>query len=82
MNHLFPPLCFHTLIPSCSYTLGSRWVTLAEHVKTQTFVLRNLKPGAVYLFMVRAVNAYGLSDPSPISDSIRTQGERGFLNLF
>uniref|UniRef100_A0A7N8XTF5 Roundabout homolog 1-like n=1 Tax=Mastacembelus armatus TaxID=205130 RepID=A0A7N8XTF5_9TELE len=61
------------LIEAFSYTLGSRWLTLAEHVKTQTYVLRNLKPGAVYLFMVRAVNAYGLSDPSPISESVRTQ---------
>uniref|UniRef100_A0A8C4E599 Roundabout homolog 1 n=1 Tax=Dicentrarchus labrax TaxID=13489 RepID=A0A8C4E599_DICLA len=61
------------LIEAFSYTLGSRWVTLAEHIKTQTFVLRNLKPATVYLFMVRAVNAYGLSNPSPISDSVRTQ---------
>ncbi|XP_031176136.1 roundabout homolog 1-like isoform X2 [Sander lucioperca] len=61
------------LIEAFSYTLGSRWVTLAEHIKTQTFVLRNLRPATVYLFMVRAVNAYGLSDPSPISDSVRTQ---------
>ncbi|XP_049896723.1 roundabout homolog 1-like [Epinephelus moara] len=61
------------LIETFSYTLGSRWVTVAEHIKTQTFVLRNLKPATVYLFMVRAVNAYGLSDPSPISDSVRTQ---------
>uniref|UniRef100_A0A3P8P540 Roundabout, axon guidance receptor, homolog 1 (Drosophila) n=1 Tax=Astatotilapia calliptera TaxID=8154 RepID=A0A3P8P540_ASTCA len=66
-----PPTSY--LIEAFSYTLGSRWVTLAEHVKAQTFVLRNLKPGTVYLFMVRAVNSYGLSDPSPISDSIRTQ---------
>ncbi|XP_032389383.1 roundabout homolog 1 isoform X2 [Etheostoma spectabile] len=61
------------LIEAFSYTLGSRWVTLAEHIKTQTFVLRNLRPATVYLFLVRAVNAYGLSDPSPISDSVRTQ---------
>ncbi|XP_045895332.1 roundabout homolog 1-like isoform X1 [Micropterus dolomieu] len=61
------------LIEAFSYTLGSRWVTVAEHIKTQTFVLRNLRPATVYLFMVRAVNAYGLSDPSPISDSVRTQ---------
>ncbi|XP_069556659.1 roundabout homolog 1-like isoform X2 [Brachyistius frenatus] len=61
------------LIEAFSYTLSSRWMTLAEHVKAQTFVLRNLKPGAIYLFMVRAVNAHGLSDPSPISDSVRTQ---------
>lgn len=58
-----------------SYTLGSRWVTLVEHVKTDTFVLKNLKPATVYLFMVRAVNSHGISDPSPISDSIRTQGQ-------
>nr|XP_043898115.1 roundabout homolog 1-like isoform X2 [Solea senegalensis] len=61
------------LIEAFSYTSGSRWVTVAEHVKTETFVLQNLKPGAVYLFMVRAANAYGLSDPSPISDAVRTQ---------
>ncbi|XP_061607734.1 roundabout homolog 1-like isoform X4 [Phyllopteryx taeniolatus] len=60
------------LIEGFSHTLGSRWVTLAEHVKMQSFVLRNLKPGTVYLFLIRAVNAYGLSDPSTISDSIRT----------
>lgn len=67
--------CFHFFTSPCSHTLSSRWVTLAEHIKTQTFVLRNLKPATVYLFMVRAVNAYGLSDPSPISDSVRTQGQ-------
>lgn len=64
-----------------SYTLGSRWVTLAEHIKTQTFVLKNLKPATVYLFMVRAANAFGLSDPSPISDSVRTQGQRGCFSF-
>ncbi|XP_054899633.1 roundabout homolog 1-like isoform X1 [Poeciliopsis prolifica] len=61
------------LIEAFSYTLGNRWVTLAEHVKTESYVLANLKPGAVYVFMVRASNIYGLSDPSPISDSVRTQ---------
>ena len=50
-------------------------MTLADHVKMETFVLKNLKPGAVYLFLVRAANAYGLSDPSPITDAVRTQGE-------
>uniref|UniRef100_A0A674NNH3 Roundabout, axon guidance receptor, homolog 1 (Drosophila) n=1 Tax=Takifugu rubripes TaxID=31033 RepID=A0A674NNH3_TAKRU len=61
------------LIEAFSYTLGSRWVTLVEHVKTDTFVLKGLKPATVYLFMVRAVNSHGISDPSPISDSVRTQ---------
>uniref|UniRef100_UPI003AAED308 roundabout homolog 1-like n=1 Tax=Centroberyx gerrardi TaxID=166262 RepID=UPI003AAED308 len=61
------------LIEAFSHASGSSWVTLAEHVKTLTFVLNDLKPGTVYLFLVRAVNAYGLSDPSPISDTVRTQ---------
>uniref|UniRef100_A0A8C7J979 Roundabout guidance receptor 1 n=1 Tax=Oncorhynchus kisutch TaxID=8019 RepID=A0A8C7J979_ONCKI len=61
------------VIEAFSHASGSSWVTLADHVKTETFVLKNLKPGAVYLFLVRAANAYGLSDPSPITDAVRTQ---------
>lgn len=44
-------------------------------MKTESFVLKGLKPSAVYLFLVRAANAYGLSDPSPITDAVKTQGE-------
>lgn len=58
----------------CSHAAGSSWQTLADHVKTENFVLKGLKPSAVYLFLVRAANAYGLSDPSPISDAVKTQG--------
>ncbi|KAL2094463.1 hypothetical protein ACEWY4_009182 [Coilia grayii] len=61
------------IIEAFSHASGSSWVTLADHVKTESFVLKGLKPAAVYLFLVRAVNAYGLSDPSPISDAVRTQ---------
>ncbi|XP_030647958.1 roundabout homolog 1 [Chanos chanos] len=61
------------VIEAFSHASGSSWITLADHVKTETFVLKGLKPSAVYLFLVRAANAYGLSDPSPISDVIRTQ---------
>uniref|UniRef100_A0A8C8H4V1 Roundabout guidance receptor 1 n=1 Tax=Oncorhynchus tshawytscha TaxID=74940 RepID=A0A8C8H4V1_ONCTS len=61
------------VIEAFSHASGSSWVTLADHVRTETFVLKNLKPGAVYLFLVRAANAYGLSDPSPITDAVRTQ---------
>ncbi|XP_063058202.1 roundabout homolog 1-like [Engraulis encrasicolus] len=61
------------IIEAFSHASGSSWVTLAEHVKSESHVLKGLKPAAVYLFLVRAVNAYGLSDPSPISDAVRTQ---------
>ena len=43
-------------------------------MKTESYVLKGLKPSAVYLFLVRAANAYGLSEPSPITDAIKTQG--------
>lgn len=82
--HLWSDVSFYVFVYHfflTSYTLGSRWVTLAEHIKTQTFVLKNLKPATVYLFMVRAANAFGLSDPSPISDSVRTQGQRGCFSF-
>ncbi|XP_048836685.1 roundabout homolog 1 isoform X2 [Brienomyrus brachyistius] len=61
------------VIEAFSHASGSSWQTLADHVKTESFVLKGLRPSAVYLFLVRAANAYGLSDPSPISDAIKTQ---------
>ena len=50
-------------------------MTLAEHVRTPSWVLTDLRPGTVYLFLVRSANAHGLSDPSPISDAVRTHGQ-------
>ena len=44
-------------------------------VKIETHTISGLLPNTVYLFIVRAVNAYGLSDPSPISEPVRTQGQ-------
>uniref|UniRef100_A0A8C4RYH5 Roundabout guidance receptor 1 n=1 Tax=Erpetoichthys calabaricus TaxID=27687 RepID=A0A8C4RYH5_ERPCA len=61
------------IIEAFSHASGSSWQTVAEHVKTEIYSLKGLKPSAVYLFLVRAVNAYGLSDPSPISDPVKTQ---------
>ncbi|XP_028319643.1 roundabout homolog 1 isoform X6 [Gouania willdenowi] len=61
------------VIEAFSHASGSSWQTLAEHVKTESYVLKGLKPSAVYLFLVRAANAYGLSDPSLITDAVKTQ---------
>lgn len=71
-------------LPHCNYShaSGSSWVTLADHVKTESFMLKGLKAGAVYLFLVRAANAYGLSDPSLITDAVRTQGNSLVLSSF
>lgn len=58
-----------------SHASGSSWQTVAENVKTETFAIKGLKPNAIYLFLVRAANAYGISDPSQISDPVKTQGK-------
>ena len=55
--------------------MGSAWQTVADHVKQERHTVLGLFPNTVYLFIVRAVNSYGLSDPSPISEPVRTQGE-------
>uniref|UniRef100_A0A3P9JAT1 Roundabout, axon guidance receptor, homolog 3 (Drosophila) n=1 Tax=Oryzias latipes TaxID=8090 RepID=A0A3P9JAT1_ORYLA len=54
-------------------SVGSTWQTVADQVKQETHTVVGLFPNTVYLFIVRAVNSYGLSDPSPISEPVRTQ---------
>lgn len=54
--------------------MSNSWQTVADHVKTSEFTVRDLRPNTVYLFIIRAVNAQGLGDPSPMSEPVRTQG--------
>ncbi|XP_058040539.1 roundabout homolog 1 isoform X3 [Ahaetulla prasina] len=61
------------IIDAFSHAAGSSWQTVAENMKTETFAIKGLKPNAIYLFLVRAANAYGISDPSQISDPVKTQ---------
>uniref|UniRef100_A0A8C8EWX6 Roundabout, axon guidance receptor, homolog 3 (Drosophila) n=1 Tax=Oncorhynchus tshawytscha TaxID=74940 RepID=A0A8C8EWX6_ONCTS len=61
------------IIEAFSQSVGSVWQTVADHVKQEKHTVIGLYPNTVYLFIVRAVNSYGLSDPSPISEPIRTQ---------
>ena len=58
----------------CSQSLSNSWQTVADHVKTTQYTVKGLRPNTIYLFMVRAVNTQGLSDPSPMSEPVRTQG--------
>lgn len=48
---------------------------MAANVESETHTVSGLIPDSVYLFLVRAVNAYGLSDPSGVSEPVRTRGE-------
>lgn len=54
--------------------MSNSWQTVADHVKTTEFTVKDLRPNTVYLFIIRAVNAQGLGDPSPMSEPVRTQG--------
>uniref|UniRef100_A0A1A8HDK9 Roundabout, axon guidance receptor, homolog 3 n=2 Tax=Nothobranchius korthausae TaxID=1143690 RepID=A0A1A8HDK9_9TELE len=61
------------VLEAFSQSVGSTWQTVADHVKQERHTVVGLFPNTVYLFIVRAVNSYGLSDPSPISEPVRTQ---------
>lgn len=54
--------------------MGSTWQTAADLVRQEKHTVTGLYPNTVYLFIIRAMNSYGLSDPSPISEPVRTQG--------
>ncbi|XP_065137422.1 roundabout homolog 2 [Paramisgurnus dabryanus] len=61
------------VIEAFSQSVGSTWQTAADLVKQEKHTVSKLQPNTVYLFIIRAVNSYGLSDPSPISEPVRTQ---------
>ncbi|XP_077962606.1 roundabout homolog 3 isoform X3 [Gasterosteus aculeatus] len=61
------------IIEAFSQSAGSTWQTVADMIRMETHTITGLLPNTIYLFIVRAVNAYGLSDPSPISEPVRTQ---------
>uniref|UniRef100_A0A4W4F3Q3 Roundabout, axon guidance receptor, homolog 3 (Drosophila) n=1 Tax=Electrophorus electricus TaxID=8005 RepID=A0A4W4F3Q3_ELEEL len=61
------------IIEAFSQSAGSTWQTVADLVRLEKHTVGGLSPNTIYLFIVRAVNAYGLSDPSPISEPVRTQ---------
>ncbi|KAM6988413.1 roundabout homolog 2 isoform 12-T12 [Tautogolabrus adspersus] len=61
------------VIEAFSQSVSNSWQTVADHIKTTQFTVKGLRPNTIYLFMVRAVNNQGLSDPSPMSEPVRTQ---------
>ncbi|XP_041741953.1 roundabout homolog 2 isoform X4 [Coregonus clupeaformis] len=61
------------VIEAFGQLVSNSWQTVADHVKTTQFTVKDLRPNTVYLFIIRAVNAQGLGDPSPMSEPVRTQ---------
>uniref|UniRef100_UPI00358EAB62 roundabout homolog 2-like isoform X3 n=1 Tax=Myxine glutinosa TaxID=7769 RepID=UPI00358EAB62 len=60
-------------VEALSQSLSSSWQTVTSGITSQSYTLHDLWPNTIYLFLVRAANAHGLSDPSPVSDPVRTQ---------
>ncbi|NWX79624.1 ROBO2 protein, partial [Alca torda] len=61
------------IVEAFSQAVGGPWQTVAADVESETYTVSGLVPDTVYLFLVRAVNTYGLSNPSGISEPVRTQ---------
>uniref|UniRef100_A0A4W6F711 Roundabout guidance receptor 2 n=1 Tax=Lates calcarifer TaxID=8187 RepID=A0A4W6F711_LATCA len=61
------------VIEAFGQSVSNSWQTVADHVKTTDYTVKDLRPNTVYLFIIRAVNAQGLGDPSPMSEPVRTQ---------
>uniref|UniRef100_A0A8C1NLL8 Roundabout guidance receptor 3 n=1 Tax=Cyprinus carpio TaxID=7962 RepID=A0A8C1NLL8_CYPCA len=66
------------IIEAFSQSVGNTWQTVADLVRLEKHTVSGLYPNTIYLFIIRAVNPFGLSDPSPISEPVRTQdGPKG-----
>ncbi|XP_022369047.1 roundabout homolog 3 [Enhydra lutris kenyoni] len=61
------------VIEAFSQAAGNTWRTVADGVQLETHTVGGLQPNTIYLFLVRAVGAWGLSEPSPVSEPVRTQ---------
>ncbi|KAI5142150.1 Roundabout 3 [Manis pentadactyla] len=63
------------VIEAFSQVAGNRWRTVADGVQLETHTVRGLQPNTIYLFLVRAMGTWGLSEPSPVSEPVRTQAD-------
>ncbi|XP_053097244.1 roundabout homolog 2 isoform X3 [Pangasianodon hypophthalmus] len=61
------------VIEAFGQLVSNSWQTVADHVKDTQYTVRELRPNTVYVFIVRAVNAQGVGDPSAMSEPVRTQ---------
>ncbi|XP_035391761.1 roundabout homolog 2-like [Electrophorus electricus] len=61
------------VIEAFGQLVSNSWQTVADHVKSTAYTVEELRPNTVYLFIIRAVNARGVGDPSVMSEPVRTQ---------
>ncbi|XP_061332166.1 roundabout homolog 3 [Pezoporus flaviventris] len=61
------------IVEAFSQEEGGPWRTVAAEVAGETHTVTGLVPNTIYIFLVRAVNAHGISDPSGASEPVCTQ---------
>ncbi|KAK2823557.1 hypothetical protein Q7C36_020157 [Tachysurus vachellii] len=61
------------VIEAFGQLVSNSWQTVADHVKDTQYTVRELRPNTVYVFIIRAMNAQGVGDPSAMSEPVRTQ---------
>ncbi|KAI2665010.1 Pikachurin [Labeo rohita] len=54
--------------------MDTEWTYIREPVESNSMVLKGLIPETEYQFVIRAVNAHGISPPSAINNPVRTLG--------
>uniref|UniRef100_A0A8C2B7R0 EGF like, fibronectin type III and laminin G domains n=1 Tax=Cyprinus carpio TaxID=7962 RepID=A0A8C2B7R0_CYPCA len=54
--------------------MDTEWMYIREPVESNSMVLKGLIPETEYQFVIRAVNAHGISPPSAINNPVRTLG--------
>uniref|UniRef100_A0A673IV16 Pikachurin-like n=1 Tax=Sinocyclocheilus rhinocerous TaxID=307959 RepID=A0A673IV16_9TELE len=55
--------------------MDTEWTHIREPVESNSMVLKGLIPETEYQFIIRAVNAHGISPPSAINNPVHTLGE-------
>ncbi|XP_074160002.1 roundabout homolog 3 isoform X3 [Sminthopsis crassicaudata] len=65
------------VIEAFSQASGNTWRTVADGIQLETHTITGLQPNTIYLFLVRAAGAWGLSEPSPVSKPVQTQADSG-----
>uniref|UniRef100_A0AAY4CFV7 Pikachurin n=1 Tax=Denticeps clupeoides TaxID=299321 RepID=A0AAY4CFV7_9TELE len=64
----------HFLVAYIRPEMDTEWTYIREPVDSNSMVLKGLVPDTEYQFVIRAVNAHGVSPPSTINNPIRTLG--------
>ena len=69
----------YTIEYYCS-DLQTGWVVAAHRITSETYTVNNLKPDTSYIFIVRAENSHGISEPSIISEHVKTLKSQHFAD--